>query len=158
MFFFVILILLISAAFIDRWLLTKANNKIWQSTVIEKLAKVLPFAFVLFAPLWGLGTWQQIPWIRLIGATGTSISFVLNFVMLLFLPTVFLIYFIGSIFRKAKSSSTQSVDNSRRLFLKTAAAAMPAVAVAGVGNGLSLHFPKHDFLKYRWNILTFLLH
>ena len=145
MFFTIILSVLISVGFIDRWLLTKANKKIWNSGILRTTAKVLPFAFVFFAPLWALGTWQQISWLRLIGATGTSISLVLNIILLLSLPFSFAVSKIGDWADKKKTQSQQATNTSRRLFLKSAAAAVPAVAIAGVGSGLVSSFSTTQF-------------
>jgi uncharacterized protein len=143
--FLIFLISLVSAAFLDRWLLTKANNKIWGSKIVQLLAKTLPFAFVLFAPLWALGTWQDIPWIRLFGASGTSLSLVLNLVMLLSLPFSFLVSWIGAQMEKSKTTQKKAIDPSRRLFLKTAAASVPALAIAGAGTGLISSFSQTRF-------------
>jgi len=145
MFFTIIFIILASAAFIDRWLLVKANHQIWDSTIVRKAAKVLPFAFVLFAPLWAIGTWQEISFLRLIGATGTSISLILNVVLLLALPFTFIVSMIGKWFSRKQSETEKPVDSSRRLFLKTAAATVPALAVTGVGSGLAASFSQTSF-------------
>ncbi len=114
MFFIVIFTILIFAAFFDRWLLTKANDKIWNARIVRILAKTLPFAFVLFAPLWAFGTWQQISWMRLVGATGTSISLVLNVVLLFSLPLSFVAYWIGLRLEKWKRIYSTPTPNPSR--------------------------------------------
>ncbi|KAA3610481.1 MAG: metallophosphoesterase [Calditrichaeota bacterium] len=145
MFFITVLTLLIFAAFFDRWLLTKTNQKIWNSKIVQISAKVLPFAFVLFAPLWGLGTWQQIMWMRNIGATGTSISLILNVTLLFSLPIAFGVAKIGEWLSHKKSKTNTEVDTSRRLFLKTAVASIPIIDLSLVGNGLASSFSQTQF-------------
>ncbi len=145
MFFIVILTLLISAAFFDRWLLTKANSKIWNAKFVQIMAKILPFAFVLFAPIWAFGTWQEISWMRLIGSTGTSISLVLNVVLLFSLPLSFVAFWIGSQFAKIKPVKKEGVDQSRRLFIKTVAASIPVIDLSIVGSGMISSFSQTHF-------------
>ena len=145
MHFIVVLIVLISIGFIDRWLLLKANNKIWNSKLIRITAKTLPLAFLFFAPLWGVGSWQQISWLRLIGATGTSISFIINIILFLSLPFSFVVSMIGNILVKIKPETNKPADASRRLFLKSAAASVPVVALTGLGTGLISSFSKTRF-------------
>ena len=145
MFFTIALILIATIGFLNRWLLRKANDKIWQAIFIDKTAKLLPYSIIIFALIWGAGTLTGLHWLRLSGATLTAITLILNFVLLITLPfsfgTKLLDKFISS-FRRVPETP---VNPSRRLFLKGAAASVPLFAVSGVGNGIASSFSETRF-------------
>lgn len=145
MFFATLLVLTAVIGFLNRWLLIKANKKIWDKRYLKSSAQFLPYLVLFFSLFWWLGTAQNIWWIRTFGATGTSISLILNLLLLLSLPVSLLSNTLFKFFIKKKTNRETNPNPSRRLFLKTAAASFPVVALGSTASGLASSFSRTSF-------------
>ena len=86
MFFIMLFGMSLGFGFLNRWLLINANNKIWDKKLLKTSAKFLPYMALFFSVFWGLGIITKFGFISTFGATATSISLVLNALLLLSLP------------------------------------------------------------------------
>jgi uncharacterized protein len=145
MFVIALFILSVGFGFLNRWLLLKVNSKIWDKKFLKICAQFLPYLSLIFAIFLGFGKVTGINFISTFGAAFASISLVLNVLLLLSLPVSLWIGFIS----KKNRKELKPPDPSRRLFLKTAAASLPLLAMGSTATGLassfsSVRFPKID--------------
>lgn len=127
---------------LNGFLLNSANKKIWKLKSIKWAAYSVPVLLVMFIALWFLGTMFDVWWVRLIGSTGSSFTFVINTALLFTLPFSIGIIELSKVFRKKEKAE---VDSSRRLFLKTAASVLPVAAFASTGRGVISSFSETRF-------------
>jgi hypothetical protein len=142
--FYTVLILTGLIGFVNGWLLYHTNRKIWKKKYIKISAILLPFMMISFSILWWLGTNQSMWTVRMIGAAGSSFSFVLNLLLLVTLPFSLGIKGISNIISRAEIKETLP-EPSRRLMLKTASAALPLFALGMAGSGFSSAFSRTRF-------------
>jgi len=115
----------------------------WRKRWIRWPAVGLPLVGVVCIVLWSLGIVHDIRWVLAIGATGTSLAFVLEVALMLSLPFSgalgFLNRFLDWLHKRRQVKASQPIDEKRRVFLKTAAAALPAISLfsgaAGIARG-----------------------
>ena len=144
-----ILPILISFTFVTvfsmtaRSFLRRANNKIWHSNILDTMAVWLPYVSVAFFVAFGLAVRLEWPYILPVASTGLSILLILSLIMVLTLPVSMLIRKImvrGHVKNQAKKP--MPMDENRRRFLKTAAAALPLISIATTTNGFAGAFQK----------------
>lgn len=138
------IIFTIGIGFLNRWLLMKANHKIWEKNFLKIIAQLLPYIIFIFALLWWWGSEQNIPWLRTTGASVTSIALILNLYLVISLPFSLVTELLFKTTAKRKKTNN-SWDPSRRLFLKTSAAFVPALALTGTVSGFASSFSQIRF-------------
>jgi len=115
----------------------------WRRRWVKWPAIGLPVAGVICICLWSLGTVKDIRWVLAIGATGTSLAFVLEVALMLSLPfsgaLAFLNHALDWLHKRRRAKAAEPINEQRRVFLKTAAAALPAISLttgaAGIARG-----------------------
>ena len=115
----------------------------WRRRWIKWSAIGLPVVGVGCIILWSVGTMHGFRWVLAIGATGTALTFVLEAALMLSLPFSgalgLLNRFLDWLQKRKPTKRTCAVDEKRRVFLKTAAAALPTIAIgtgmAGITRG-----------------------
>lgn len=145
MFFILVLILIAAIGFVNRYLLKKTNGQIWQLPLLDKTAKVLPYSIVPFLILWGLGSLSNLQWLKISGATLTGIILIINLMLLLTLPFSFGTHLLSRIFKPEPQKSPLKLKKSRRMFLKSAAAAAPVFAIGRASEGFASSFSETRF-------------
>jgi len=122
----------------------------WHRRWIKRAAIGLPIAGVVCIILWSVGTVRDIRWVLAIGATGTSLTFVLEIALMCSLPFSGALGLLGRLLdwlhRRNAAKTARPVDEKRRVFLKATAAALPAMSlsagVAGIARGFgSIQMP-----------------
>lgn len=132
--------------FINGWMLFQANKKIWNKEYIKWSAYCLPFLLFVFGFFWWIGTASNIWFIRIIAASAFSFSFVLHILFLITLPFSLGAKGVSNLWADSNSELPSGVlQPSRRLFLKSAAAAFPVFAIGTAGSGFSSAFSKTQF-------------
>jgi predicted MPP superfamily phosphohydrolase len=116
----------------------------WRRRWVKWTAIGLPLAGVACIFLWALGTVHNIRWVLAIGATGTSLTLVLELALMLSLPfsgaLEILRHLLDRVFRKKAAAATTPADPKRRVFLKATAAALPTVAITAGATGIAYGF------------------
>lgn len=111
----------------------------------------LPIFGSLMVLLWALGEYNTIGWLSFTGAILAVTAFILEFALMLSLPVsgaLHLFRHLADFMAKKKNGQANEViDQKRRLFLKTAAVAVPAITVVGAVSGISNSF--HEVNVYR---------
>jgi len=146
MFFITAIVTIGFIGFINRWLINKANDQIWDKKFINTFAKTLPYLFVIFGAIWGLGTLTHIHAIKIFGASLTGLILLLNVVLPLTIPFSIGLKKVATLIPKKELKNQSIPENpSRRIFIKTAAAIIPGVAITSVGLGMSTSFSDTSF-------------
>ena len=146
----VMLIFVTLFTFGARAMLRQGNKKIWELPLLDKFAKYLPYAGWLFYLLFGISIVFKWKYLLFSGATGLSIILIISLIMILTLPFSLLIGKISKYLHKnKKGTNSQQYNQDRRLFLKTAAAALPVFTLGTTTNGFagafqSVRLPKID--------------
>lgn len=146
----VMLIFITLLTFGARAMLRQGNRKIWNIDLLDKFAKYLPYAGWFFYLLFGVSLIFKWKYVLFVGATGLAILMIISLIMILTLPLSLLMSKISKLIsKKKKDSNSQKYNRDRRLFLKTAAAALPVFTIGTTTNGFAGAFqnvkiPKID--------------
>lgn len=133
-----------------RAMLLQGNRKIWNINLLAKFAKYLPYIGWFFYVLFGIALYFKWKYILFVGATGLSILMIISLIIILTLPVSLLISKISKFLPKRKyNSNSPKYNQDRRLFLKTATAALPLFTIGTTTNGFagafqSVKIPKID--------------
>lgn len=133
-----------------RAMLRQGNRKIWNINLLDKSAKYLPYAGWFFYLLFGISLFFKWKYILFIGATGLSILIIISLIIILTLPVSLSIIKISKLISRRKhNSKLHKYNQDRRLFLKTAAAALPVFTIGTTTNGFagafqSVKIPRID--------------
>jgi predicted MPP superfamily phosphohydrolase len=121
-------------------LLRVLNRPWWHRRPIRLASLWLPVAGMVFIFLWGVGEYQNWSWL------GTPMSFlaILVFIieagLMLSLPISGVIHIFDRMIERSRAKKAlpeiESVDSRRRVFLKTAAAAVPIMTLSTGGAGM----------------------
>jgi len=126
---------------IEILLLRFLNRPWWNKKIIKWFSIILPIAGTIGVLCWGMGEYYQIKWLATPGTVVAAISSILLVSLMLSLPISGIIHFIQWLLdRKKKTISESELDKAdprRRLFLKTAAAAVPAVTLTMGVSGIT---------------------
>jgi hypothetical protein len=122
-------------------LLRLLNRVWWESGIIRRCAYGLPLVGALMVLFWGAGIYYSISWVTLGAAALVTFTLVLEIALMLSLPISGLIHMIGRLIeycvrRHRADRSGREVDQRRRLLLKAAAAAVPAMSIGMTGQGI----------------------
>jgi len=133
-------------------LLLRLLNKVWWEKRLVRCAAVgLPIFGSLMVLLWALGEYNTIDLLSFTGAILAVTAFILEFALMLSLPVsgaFHLFQYIADFIANKKSGqSSDVIDQKRRMFLKTAAVAVPAITVVGAVSGITNSF--HEVKVYR---------
>jgi len=116
----------------------------WHRRPLKYAAIGLPLAGVACIVLWSVGAVRDIRWVFAVGATGMSLAFVLEVALMCSLPFSGALGLFGRFLdwlRKRKTAGTgRPVDENRRVFLKAAAAALPALSLGTGAMGIARGF------------------
>lgn len=128
-------------------LFLKAFNPPWWRYRWVKLAIILAVLVGLISILcWGLGTAYGIRILLAFGATTTALTIILLIALILSLPISGIVHgvewLIGKIPRKSRDVKTVPIDQSRRIFIKTAAAAIPSITIMAGAGGFGESFAR----------------
>ena len=119
-------------------LLRQGNKRIWEFPVLDKSAKYLPYAGWFFYLLFGISLTFEWKYILFVGATGLSILVIISLIIIFTLPFSLLMSKISKLFsKKKKDQNIQKYNQDRRIFLKTAAAALPVFTIGTTTNGFA---------------------
>ena len=136
---------------LEIFLLRLLNKVWWKKRLVRYAAIGLPIFGSMMVLLWALGEYNTIGWLSFTGAILAVTAFILEFALMLSLPVsgaFHLFRHIADFIAKKKSGQTEEViDQKRRLFLKTAAVAVPAITVVGAVSGITNSF--HEVNVYR---------
>ena len=133
-------------------LLLRVLNKVWWKKRLVRYAAIgLPIFGSLMVLLWALGEYNTVGWLSFTGAILAVTAFIFEFALMLSLPVsgaLHLFQHLADFIAKKKSGqSNEVIDQKRRLFLKTAAVAVPAITVVGAVSGITNSF--HEVNVYR---------
>ncbi len=116
----------------------------WRRRWIKWPAIGLPLVGVGCISLWAMGAVHDIRWVLAVGATGTSLAFVLEVALMLSLPfsgaLELLRRLLDWLFKRKAARTTKQVDQKRRIFLKATAAALPTIAITTGATGIAYGF------------------
>ena len=140
---FALVFILLVGAF-ELLFLRVLNQPWWRTPWIRRAAWSLPLLGVVAVLLWGIGAYKSLDWLSSPAAVVAVLAFVLEAALMVSLPLSGVIHFIHSLIdrihaRRERSSDFQ-VDRKRRLFLKGAAAALPAVTISSGAFGVGRAF------------------
>jgi len=152
-----IVILLFGAVYVV--LLRLLNYEWWQRRWIRWTALLLPVFGVIMLGLWALGEYRAIAWLVYPGAVLASATFVMELCLMLSLPVSGGLHLLRRLldrFFSRKRPEPALQREKRRVFLKAAAAALPAATVGLGVTGITGAF--HDIRVYRRPIAVEGLH
>jgi hypothetical protein len=152
-----IVILLFGAVYVV--LLRLLNYEWWQRRWIRWTALLLPVFGVIMLGLWALGEYRAIDWLVYPGAVLASATFVMEVCLMLSLPVSGGLHLLRRLldrFFSRKRPEPALQREKRRVFLKAAAAALPAATVGLGVTGITGAF--HDIRVYRRPIAVEGLH
>jgi predicted MPP superfamily phosphohydrolase len=135
-----------------RAMLRQGNKKIWKFASLDKFARYLPYAGWIFYILFGISLAFKWKYLLFTGATGLSILMIISLIMIVTLPFSLLMGKLSKYLIKIKNErKSQPHNQDRRLFLKTAAAALPVFTIGTTSNGFAGAFknvkiPKIDLV------------
>ncbi len=155
--FATIVILLFGAVYVA--LLRLLNYEWWQTRWIRRSALLLPVFGVVMVGLWALGEYRAIDWLVYPSAILASATFVLEVALMLSLPVSGGVHLLGRLLDRFFSRDTAEPAlqrEKRRVFLKAAAAALPAMTLGLGVAGISGAF--HNVRVYRREIRVDNLH
>ena len=130
---------------IEIGLLYLLNRPWWRRRWIRTASWGLPLFGIIMVMLWGVAIYHSLDWLATVTALAAVLTFVLEVALMVSLPLSGLIHLIDwithTLRRGSKAADTPEIDSNRRLFLKTAAAAVPvatvSLSVTGVGRAFS---------------------
>ena len=117
------------------------NKKFWQKTIIDQAARALPFALLLSALMWGVGTMQNWSLMRLAGASSSALLLLIVVALLISLPLALLL----ALFTKKITTTlprAETADPARRRIITGAAAILPLTATSAMGAGFGASFSR----------------
>lgn len=121
-------------------LLKKLHRDWWKHRWVRRASYLLPSIGCAAIIAWTAGIFADAEWMVEAGAYSTASVFIVMIALMLSLPVSALMHGMASL-RLPRSSapagSEASVTESRRRFVKTAAAAFPILAISGGGAGLA---------------------
>jgi uncharacterized protein len=138
--FSMVLIAILST--VEILLLRSLHRDWWQHRWVRRASWAVPSLGFLFLALWALGIAIGQTLVGAIGATGTSIVFVVGAALMLSLPLSGVTHAIAGWMHRRRSRVRKvpltelPVEASRRRLLTTAAAAFPVAALSAGGTGL----------------------
>ncbi len=114
----------------------------WQKRWIRLTAWFLPLIGIVSITLWGVAEYQKWTYVAPPAALLAALSFVALAALMLSLPISGLLNLIHWISERTKRKKTpqEVVDPNRRIFLKTAAAAVPIITVGAAVKGVGWSF------------------
>ncbi len=126
---------------IEILLLRYLNRVWWNKRIIKWFAILLPIAGAIGSISWVMGEYYQIKWIATPGAILAATSSILLLCLMFSLPISGMFHFIQWLLDRNKKTNDKSdsdkVDPRRRLFLKSAAAAVPVVTLTMGVSGIT---------------------
>ena len=135
-------VVILVLGFAEVLLLRLLNQPWWNKKSIRRASLGLPLFGAVMVTLWAWGVYHSVGWLSLGAAVAVALAMVLEFALMLSLPVSGIIHQVMRLIdywvkRRRAGERDRPVDEHRRLFLKGAAAAVPAVtvgmAVTGVG-------------------------
>ncbi len=128
--------------FIEIILLKYLNKNWWGEKYIKISAIGLPIFGTVMVIFWGMATYNQIKPLYAIVAILAIMTFVLEVCLMLSLPLSGIFQYINSKIDKFKKTKAQNhpIDNHRRIFLKSTAAALPLVTITSGVSGFAHAF------------------
>jgi predicted MPP superfamily phosphohydrolase len=140
-FFFIIFVSVLILIFgvIQLVLLRQLNRVWWEKRWIRRSAWSLPIVGVVSMILVGVAQYHQLGWLSTVSALLAVVAVVLEIALMLSLPVSGAVHLVERLLsrRKRATSPDEVSDRNRRVFLKSAAAAVPIAAIAtgmtGVG-------------------------
>lgn len=132
-------------------LLRYLNRSWWQLKPVRWISYLLTALGGLGLVVWFLAFLKQIIWLAGLGATLSVTVFITFLALTLTLPFSGIIHKINSLFEKRlrskREAESRELRNTRRLFLKGVAAAIPLAAVATGGSGVVRAFQRADVYR-----------
>ncbi|MCH7691497.1 MAG: metallophosphoesterase [candidate division Zixibacteria bacterium] len=136
---------------LEIFLLRLLNKVWWKKRLVRYAAIGLPIFGSMMVLLWALGEYNTIGWLAFTGAILAVTAFILEFALMLSLPVSGALHLfqhlVDFIAKKKSGQANEVIDQKRRLFLKTAAVAVPAITVVGAVSGITNSF--HEVNVYR---------
>ncbi len=124
--------------FTARLFLRRFNSKYWQHDLFGKMAHYLPVVVPLAAAIWAAGIYTGTHSVLIAGASVLALANLLGSLLLVTLPFSLL---MARIPHPSKlRGSDEPVSPDRRRFLKTAATALPVVALGTASTGMAASF------------------
>ena len=123
-------------------LLKKLHRDWWEITWVRKTSYGVPLAGLIGLSLWALGIALEYDLVLAVGATLSSVVFVLGMALMLSLPFSAVFHVIDRVIkwighkRRERKVAEPPTDPQRRRLLTTTAAVFPALAVATGGKGV----------------------
>jgi predicted MPP superfamily phosphohydrolase len=138
-FFFIIFVSVLILIFgaIQLVLLRKLNRIWWDKKWIRRAAWSLPIIGVLSMVLFGVAQYHQIGWLSTATAPLSVVAVVLEIALMFSLPISGAVHLTERLLSKHKPPADELADRNRRVFLKSAAAAVPLVSIASGLTGVS---------------------
>ena len=140
-FFFIIFVSVLVLIFgaIQLLLLRQLNRVWWEKNWIRRSSWSLPIIGVVSMILVGVATYQQIGWLSTVSALAAVIAVVLEIALMFSLPVSGAVHLAERLLsRRREAKHPDDVPNrNRRVFLKSAAAAVPLVTITSGLTGVS---------------------
>lgn len=137
-------LLILILGILEILLLRFLNRPWWNKKIIKWFSILLPIAGTIGVVGWGLGEYYQIKLIATPGTILTAVSSILLVCLMLSLPISGIIHFIHWLSDRRKVTKDDSLHNNvdprRRLFLKSAAVAVPAITLTMGASGIIRSF------------------
>ncbi len=145
------IVFILFVGIIEIALLRLLNEVWWKRRLIRRGAIGLPIFGSTMVLVWGLGEFHTISWLAFIGAVLAVLAFMCELALMLSLPFSGVIHLMHTLkihlAKKKRGGSDTAVDENRRDFLKTAAAAVPLLTIAGSVSGVTKSFGEVKVYK-----------
>ena len=139
-FFSIVFTIITGLAFGARALIIHTNRKLWDWRLINRFARLLPYLILIFIAIAFTGGLLNIRYLLFSGMFLIAVSVVVSFILILSLPVSLLFIRAGDLLLCIKSNKPKADPESRRVFLKTAAAAIPVFTLTTAGSGFARAF------------------
>ena len=131
-------ILIIGLAVLASYLLGYFNKRIWNISLLKKIARYLPYTTSVSMLFWMAGIFLGAGFFYILGGTTTAFFILFSTSLIISLPVCFLIYRFGQVHIKKRIK----LDKGRRRFLKYTTGVFPAAAFSVSGLGVMQSFAK----------------
>jgi len=132
--------LIVFLGFIQLLFFKFLNRKWWAKKIIKWSSLSLPLFGIIMVFLWGLGLYHSFDSLSLLASWGLVFVFIAEVCLIFSLPLSGFLHFIDGVFERLFNRThkqlSSPLDQNRRFFLKTTAAAIPIVTLATGASGV----------------------
>ncbi|MBN2410278.1 metallophosphoesterase [candidate division KSB1 bacterium] len=130
------IVLILGLAVLASYLLAYFNKRIWNISLLKKIARYQPYLTTVSMLFWMAGIFLGAGFFYILGGTTTAFFILFSVSLIISLPVCYLIYRFGQVHIKKRVK----LDESRRRFLKYTTGIFPAAAFSVSGLGVMQSF------------------